>query len=154
MFKTKMFGLLIGIILVLSLVGSALAAGTVTITKETIPILSTKDRVVLTLVWTADSSHVLSDATINATTYQILGYYLISSETLSGATAPTDASVIAIKTASGSTLFTMTLSNSTTVGVLTNYQYVNPINGNLTFSLSGNSVNSATGTCKLTFAAN
>ncbi len=149
----KLFVLLISMILILSLVGSALAAGTVTIVRTTVPVLGTKDRIILTVTWTASTGAVLTDATINSTTYQILGYYLISSETLS-VVAPTASSVINIKTASGSVLFTMTLSTSTSVGVLTNYQYVNPVTGNLTFNLTGNSVNSASGICKLTFSAN
>jgi hypothetical protein len=128
---------------------------TCVITPSVIGFQGQTQRVILTIKWKSDSgAGTVAARTINANTYGITGYYLISSETISTGTAPANGYVATVKTASGSVLFTMTGSNSTSVGVLTNYQYVYPVTGNLTFNLSGVTNTSATATCILVFTAN
>lgn len=145
--------LLLALFLVVVMAGSALAVGTASVTSVAkYTVIREVQRVVITITYTDDTNGTTT--TIDPDTYGIRGWYLISSETLSGKTAPTNGTTVAIKSASGGTLFTMTLSNSTTVSVFTNYQYVDPVTGILTFSLSGNSVNNGTGTVKLVFSAN
>jgi hypothetical protein len=146
--------LLASLVLVLFFTGVSFAAGTFSCTPSPVSVSGSKQRVVLTCTWIADSSHAFSDQTITPADYGIDGWYLISSETLALTPAPTDAYVVAIKTDWGATLFTMTGSNSTSVGVLTNYQKVTPVYFPLTFSVSGNSVNSATGKARLVFTSN
>ena len=152
--KIIRFGLALILLCILATSSFAAETGTFTITPSFVNVLGQKARIYLTIVWAANSSHAFSDRTINAITYGIQGYYLVSSETISGTPAPTDGYVVTIKTANGSSLFSMTGSNSTTVGVLTNYTKVDPVSGNLTFSVSGNSINSSTATCILKFDSN
>ena len=136
------------------------AAGSVTITKEEIVVRHWPNRVILTISWTADASdNSVPDTTISASTYRIKGYFLYSAETNPGSTAPTDNYDISINDADSYDIAGTLLNNRDT----SNTELVNMINaggsyplvrGDLTFSLSGNSVASATGTCILVFIEN
>ncbi len=98
--------------------------------------------------------------TITAATYGIEGWYFYSAETNPGAGPPTDNYDIVINDADSIDLaggLLMNRDTSTTemvnvaLGVLGQYPI---IRGDLSFVLSNNLVNSAAGTCILTFIAN
>ena len=143
--------LLICTMLLITLALSAFSAGTSTIKKTQVASMeSPKEWIVLSIVWVADTSHAFSDLTLSDTTYELDGYELVGIETYPGGTAPTNGYVTAIKDALGVTIGTNTGSN--TAGVISAGSYMIPVTGDLTFSITGNSVNSATATCKLFFA--
>jgi hypothetical protein len=151
--------LLLALFLILIMATSAFAVGTVTITASTASVLNQKSRKIITLTWTADSSdHTVPSTTINAVTYEIEGWYLYSGETNPGGTAPTDNYDIVINDAdtvdiAGGMLMNRDTSNSEIAAIgLGSGQYP-MVRGNLTFVLTNNLVNSATGTCILTFIA-
>lgn len=138
-------------VLLLAIALSAFGAGTSTITKSKIATKENpKEWIILTIVWLADASHVFDDVTLAASTYEIEGYQLVAIETYPGLTAPTNGYTTNIKDALGVTIGTNT--GSATVGVISAGSYMIPVTGNLTFNIDGNSVNSATATCKLIFA--
>jgi hypothetical protein len=107
-----------------------------------------KDKIVIELTWVADASaHTVPDYTLSSD--DLLEYYLYRVVTDPGATAPT-------------ALYDITINDSygdVTAGGLSNrsasateiLETVVPYNEDWTISLSGNSVNSATGIVQLTF---
>ena len=156
--------LLLALFLVLILVESvfAITPGTCTITSSTITVQGQQTRKVLTLSWVASvDAATVPSTTINATTYSIEGWYFFSAETNPGAVAPTDNYDIVINDVDGADLAGGLLLNrdtSVTEGpiaiALGNTGHPPVVRGNLTFVLSNNLVNSATGTCILIFLAN
>ena len=141
------------IILALTLCQPALAAaaGTSVITKTKIASEdSSREWVILTVVWTANASAAFDDVTLNAATYELEGYQLVAIETTPGKVAPTNGYTTNIKDTLAVTVGTNT--GSATVGVISAGSYMIPVWGNLTFNIAGNSVNSATATCLLFFA--
>ena len=155
--------LLLALFLILILAESIFAAtpGTVTITSSTITVQGQASRKTVTLSWVASvDAATVPSTTITAATYGIGGWYFYSAETNPGATAPTDNYDIVINDADSIDLAGGLLANrdtSTTemvnvaLGTLGQYPI---IRGDLTFVLSNNAVNSALGTCILTFIAN
>ncbi len=145
--------LFLAIVLILFLTGSAMAAGSATVSNyQKVDVLQGKgigqyQRIIVTISFTCDSGGTwnVPATTINATTYGLLGYWLVGLETYSATATVTY--VTTISTVLGNTLLTATGSS------LTNYTNVNFVTGNLTFAVSGNSVPSATGTVILTFTA-
>ena len=134
-------------------------AGTVTVVREEIAILEMIARKIITLSWVADASAAtVPSTTINAITYGITGWYLYSAETNPGATAPTANYDIVINDADGLDIAWGLLANrhtsNTEIAFLADSSHGYPVvRGNLTFTLTNNLVNSATGTCILTFIA-
>lgn len=128
-------------------------AGTVTFTKKKIIKNRQLEWIILTGSFTCDSegSFDVPATAINAALQGIEGFMLTASKTMPGETAPTNAYTIDIKDADGAVLLTMT--GSATVGVYTAKSYDVPVTGNLSFTLSGNSVASAVGTCELYFCS-
>lgn len=154
--------LLIAILLSLMVATSVFAVGTVTITSTNVTVMNQVTRKIITLSWVADASlHTVPSTTITAATYGIGGWYFYSAETNpgAGAAAPTDNYDIVINDAdgvdiAGGMLMNRDTANSEIAAIgLGSGQY--PIvRGNLTFVLTNNLVDSATGTCILTFIAN
>ncbi len=155
--------LLLALFLVLILVESVLAAtpGTCVITSSTIYVLTQPTRKVITLSWVASvDAATVPTTTITAATYGIGGWYFYSAETNPGAGPPTDNYDIVINDADSIDLAGGLLMNRDTattemvniaLGILGQYPI---IRGDLTFVLTNNLVNSATGSCILTFIAN
>lgn len=136
-------------------------AGTVTITKSDLFVQNVVARKVLTISWVADSADAtVPNTTITSITYGIGGWYIYSAETNPGAVAPTDNYDITILDAdgvdlAGGMLMNRDTANTEMVGIaLGTIGHYPIVRGNLTFTLSNNLVNSATGTCILTFIAN
>jgi len=156
--------LLLALFLVLILVESVLAAtpGTCVITSSTIYVLTQPTRKVITLSWVASvDAATVPSTTITAATYGIGGWYFLSAETNPGATQPTTLYDITILDADGADLaggLLMNRSATVTEGPIaiglgaTGHPPV--IRGDLTFTLSNNSVNSALGTVILIFVPN
>ena len=150
-----------GIILCLVLLTPVLswAVGTATVSRTTIGATNSRPRIVLTIVWAADAGAVAPDAlTINAETYGISGWYLYSAKTVPGTPSPTDNYDIVINDTSGFDIAGGKLANRDTtaveivnIGTATHGYPI--VNGNLSFVVSGNAVNSATGTLILTFVS-
>ena len=154
--------LLLALLLILCLASSALAAGTVTITSSTIQVLAQPTRKVITLSWQCEAgAATIPNTTIGAETYGIKGWYFYSGETNPGVTAPTTLYDITILDADGADLAGGVLMNRsatvtegpTAIG-LGSTGHPPMVRGDLTFTLSNNSVNAALGTCILTFIAN
>jgi len=128
----------------------AFAAGTVTQTISPIG-----GGYVVTLTWTADAStgSVPNTATSTDATTAIAGLFLARVETNPGATAPTDNYDITVLAASGVDLMGGALANRDTANTEIAFPATaSPlVDGALTITLSGNSVNSAVGTVKLYF---
>jgi len=155
--------LLLALFLIFIMAESVFAAtpGTVTITQSTIYVLTQPTRKVITLSWVASvDAATVPSTTITAATYGIGGWYLYSAETNPGAGPPTDNYDIVINDAdsidlAGGLLMNRDTSNTEMVnialGILGQYPI---IRGDLTFVLSNNLINSAAGTCILTFIAN
>jgi len=152
--------LFLALFLVLILQTSAWAAGTVLINASSMQILGQQSRRIITLSWTADASAAtVPNKVIDASTYDILGWYFFSAETNPGDTAPTDNYDIVINDADGADIAGGLLMNRDTgntemVNIGTSIHGYPIVRGNLTFVLSNNAVNSATGTCILTFLSN
>ncbi len=152
---------ILGIILCLVLLIPALlfAVGTATIARTMIGATNSKPRIVLTIVWAADAGAVAPAATtISASTYGISGWYLYSAKTVPGTPAPTPNYDIVINDTNGFDITGGKLADRHTTAVeLVNIGTAThgyPIaNGDLSFVVSGNSVNSATGTLILTFVS-
>jgi hypothetical protein len=137
------------LIVLLSLLSPpAFAVGTVTQTVE-----SSGSGYTLTLTWTADAAAATVPNTA-ITTFTSGGFFLTMVETNPGATAPTDNYDITILTAAGADLMGGALANrdTSTTEIAFPVTTSPPIDGTITFTLSGNSVNSATGTVKLYFS--
>ena len=109
---------------------------------------------VLTYTWTADAKGVVANSAMSAAdAAMVLGLYLVQAETVPG-TAPTALYDITVLNASGADVMGGGLANrSATLGELAYPATASPvITGVLTFAISGNSVNAATGTVILNFA--
>jgi len=138
----------------------AQAAGTVTITSVKYWVGGGQNRTIITLSWTADAADAtVPSTTIDAALYVIKGWYLYSAETNPGATAPTDNYDIVLNDTddldiAGGLLQNRDTANTEMVNIGTSAHGYPVVKGNLTFSLSNNAVNSATGTLILTFVAN
>ena len=125
----------------------AFGEGTVTYGEGWTPV--TRNVWSLTITWTADSS----DATVPETEIpdQEISGHVMHATTDPGSPAPTDGYGITLKDADGSDVFGGSLSGRDTADTetaepLIPYRY---FSGALTFALTGNSVNSATGTLKV-----
>ena len=155
--------LLLALFLVLIMAESVFAAtaGTCTITQSTIYVLTQPTRKVITLSWVASvDAATVPSTTITAATYGIGGWYFYSAETNPNAGPPTDNYDIVINDAdsidlAGGLLMNRDTSNTEMVnialGILGQYPI---IRGDLTFVLTNNLVNSASGSCIVTFIAN
>ena len=155
----KMKKILLTILMLFLLYSSAFAVGAVTFTIDQIEPANQPRRVIITLSWTADAIA----ATVPSTTIQgalIKGFYLYSAETNPGnAVAPTDNYDIVINDAdgldiAGSLLLNRDTANTEIINIGTSGHGYPIVRGDLTFVLSNNAVNSATGTCILVFVAN
>jgi len=152
--------LLLALFLVFILETSVWAAGDVLINASSMQILGQQSRRIITLSWTADAAAAtVPNKVIDVSTYDVMGWYLYSAETNPGTTAPTDNYDIVINDADGVDIaggLLMNRDTSTTelvcVGISAHGYPI--VRGNLTFVLSNNAVNSATGTCILTFLSN
>jgi len=132
-------------------------AGSGSITKQDITVGGSIERKVLTLAWTGDASGGSMPAvSVVTATYGIEGWFLYSVETNPGATAPTDDYDIVINDADGLDIAGGLLANRDTA----NTEMVSlraaaagypMVRGNLSVVITGNSVNSATGTVIMTF---
>jgi hypothetical protein len=152
---------MLGVILCLAMFAPALAfaVGTSSVSRTTIGATNSRPRIVLTIVWAADSGAVAPAAlTINASTYGISGWYLYSAKTVPGSPSPTPNYDIVINDANGFDIAGGKLADRHTtaveivnIGTATHGYPI--VNGNLSFVVSGNSVNSATGTLILTFVS-
>jgi len=149
--------LLLALFVALMLATNVFAVGTASITGfNTIRVVNSPTRVVLTVAWTDDTAG--TTLAINPVTYGIVGWYLYSAETNPG-TAPTDNYDITLVDADVGDIAGGTLMNRDTITTELVNLGVAPagfpiIRGTFTFTLSGNAVNNATGTCILTFIAN
>ena len=151
---------LIALVLGLSLACPSylLAAGSVTISKPFEVKSTTKTVKEILITWTADASDgSVPDTTIAATTYGLQGFRFYSATTDPGSTAPADNYDITLMDQDGVDVAGGLLMNrdaSSSEGVFSGLSsvYAFPyITGNLTFNLDNNSVNSATGTCRVVF---
>ena len=125
-------------------------AGTVTVTRA--PIKFPRGKIIdkVTIDWTADAA----DGSVPDTPIEGLYGYLLKVLTNPGATAPTDNYDIVLKEPDDTTVDAANslLLNRDTANSEAAYPYVTNavtpvlLTGTYTFSLSGNSVNSATGT--------
>ena len=115
---------------------------------------------VITISWVADNTTgSVPNLTIDVNLYGIEGWYLYSAETNPGTTAPTDNYDIVINDTEGVDIAGSLLNNrdetNTELVLIGTASHGFPVvKGNLTFSLSNNSVNSATGTLILIFISN
>lgn len=156
--------LILALFLVFIMAESVFAAtpGTCTISSQVITVQNQQSRKILTLSWVASvDAATVPATTITATTYGIEGWYLYSGETNPGATQPTPNYDITITDADGADLaggMLMDRSATATQGpvamALGTTGHYPVVRGNLTFTLSNNAVNSALGTCILTFISN
>jgi len=152
----KLIVLVLFLILIMAESVFAATPGTCTITQSTIYVLTQPTRKVITLSWVASvDAATVPSTTITAATYGIGGWYLYSAETNPG-TTPTDNYDITITDADGVDIAGgLLLDRDTSTTELVNLGATlfgrSIVRGNLTFALSGNSVNSATGTCILIF---
>ncbi|MFZ5989421.1 MAG: hypothetical protein ACOYWZ_20185 [Bacillota bacterium] len=144
------------IILILLMLGFAtytFAAGSSNITFFDV----IKDKKTMTISWIADASNAtVPDLTIDASLYELKGWYLYSAETDPGGIAPTDNYDIVLNNTNGIDVAGGLLANrdiSTTEMVnISSSAFGYPIvRGDLTFSLSNNATNSATGILILIF---
>lgn len=112
---------------------------------------------IITISWVADNATgAVPNLTIDPTLYNLKGWYLYSAETNPGSTAPTDLYDITLTDADGLDIAWSLLNNRSTTNtelvlVSTASTGFPVIRGNLTFTLTNNSVNSATGTLILIF---
>lgn len=156
----KRFIKLILIAMIFAIPSLSWAVGSVTISASTITVQNEPTRRVITLSWVADASAAtVPDTTINAITYEIEGWYLYSAETNPGSPAPTANYDMYLNDADGFDIAGNLLENRhTTTTELVNIGTATHgyplVRGNITFTLSGNNVNSAVGTCILTLLAN
>ena len=156
----KLKKLLLAIVLVALLAAPVWAAGTVTITSSAVTVQGDVWRKVITLSWVADAAEAtVPPTTITAVTYGIGGWYLYTAETNPGSTAPTDDYDMVLNDADGLDVAGGLLTNrdaiaTEIVSMGTSAHGYPAIRGDLTFVLSDNSVNSATGTLILIFVAN
>ena len=152
--------LILALFLILILKTSVWAAGDVLINASSMQILGQQSRRIITLSWTADASNAtVPNKVIDVTTYDVLGWYLYSAETNPGTVAPTSNYDIVINDGDGADiagglLMNRHTSNTEMVNIGTSIHGYPIVRGNLTFTLSNNAVNSATGTCILSFLAN
>ena len=140
-----------------SAIRNAEAAGTVTQSLEVLPNIWGPKAYVLTLSWTADAAAatVPDTSTTDDITNQIKGLFLYMVVTNPGAVAPTDNYDITIEDTDGIDIMGGALQNRDQTNTEQAMPFVGasyaprPIGGTLTLKISGNSVNSATGTVKL-----
>lgn len=147
------------ILMVFLIYSSAFAVGTVVFSPAPVVIeVAGQKRVIITLAWTADAG----DATVPSTTIQgslIKGYFLYSIQTDPGVGPPTTLYDIIINDANGADIAGGLLADrSSTVTQIVNLGASTSgypiIRGDLTFTLSNNSQNSAAGVCILIFVTN
>lgn len=142
---------LVGILMVCP---QAYSSGTATVTLSGKWGSTPAKKRAVTIAWVDDTSG--TTATITASSMGIEGWYLYSCETNPGSTAPTDNYDITISDSDGVDVMFGALANRDT----SNSEIAFPasgyplVAGNLTFSLSGNSVNNALGTCTCVFLEN
>ena len=152
--------LLLSLLLVLALAVPAWAVGTVAITSSNVTVQGNVWRKVITLSWVADAATAtVPPTTITTATYGIGGWYLYTAETNPGSTAPTGNYNIVLNDADGLDVAGGLLANrdataTEIVNVGASAHGYPAIRGDLTFVLSDNVVNSATGTLILIFVAN
>lgn len=147
--KRWVLAILMPILLILMLLVPALseAAGTVTTTKSRLA----AGMAAYTMSWTADAA----DGSVPATASPVFNGYVFLVATNPGATAPTDNYDITLTDSDGVDISGGELLNRDTisseqavpkVGAIYGSRYVE---GGVTLNLTGNSVNSATGTVKI-----
>ena len=145
--------------LILLIASQVFAAGSAVITKGDILVMNYVQRKVLTIAITAGTSGAFTDSTINASTYQITGWYLYSVETIPGVSVPPGAAyTITLKDADGLDLAAGLLSSRSTTATelinIGNSAYGYPmVRGNLTLGISGLTTTAATTTIRITFVA-
>lgn len=135
------------------------AAGSSTTTSSKIMVDNKVQRVIVTIAWTGGTgvdAGTIPNVTITPATYGVEGWYLYSVETNPGAVAPTDNYDLVINDADGKDIAGGLLANRD----LTNTELVLAglggfgfpiVRGPLTLVLSGNSVESSTGTIIIIF---
>jgi hypothetical protein len=136
----------------------AFGAGTVTVTAPTFNY--EKDKAFISIAWVGDAGGgTLPATTINMSSYKLIGWYLYSVETDPGDTAPTDNYDITITDANSLDICYSQALNRDTANTEIAFCsasgkgfYV--VRGSLTVNISGNAVNSATGTIILTLLKN
>lgn len=150
--------LMLALFLVLVMAVSSWAAGTASVTgHDKIHVLREQQRVILTITWVDDTAG--TTLAIDPKTYSITGWYLYTAETNPGGTAPTALYDITLVDADGADIAGGVLLNRSAtvtelVNVGTSAAGYPVMRGSVTFTLSGNDVNNATGTLILTFVAN
>jgi hypothetical protein len=148
---------IIAVIALMMLMASfACAAGSVTFTTE----FPNRDRgyAIITISWTGDASTGSVPSTEFPDISSIRGYYIIKASTKPGTVNPTALYDIAINNEIGD-IMGGALGNLAAATASTNISPLDsggmpalvPVDGPLTFVLTNNSVNSATGTVKLYF---
>ena len=110
--------------------------------------------------WTAAANGAVANITLSTSEYnflQGLGYYLYFMRTDPSTTAPTDNYDVVVEDSTGNDILGGAGANRDTANTETVMPLVGesgelfPVDGALTIKISGNSVNSATGTIKLYF---
>lgn len=143
--------------LILLFAVQSFAVGTSTITVNNVIQQGQKTIVTITVAWTAHTDGSFTSVDISSYMGEVYGMFLFAIETNPGATAPqdnyditlTDADGVDILMSAGTNRHTTT-SQYAVVPIGTYFNRI-PIDGGLTFNLSGNNVNSATGTAKFIF---
>jgi hypothetical protein len=154
-FKMKKILLIIlAILMFAGIIQSAYAVGTATVTPRYIYEAGQVRRTILTVSWTDDTNG--TTYVINPTSYNIMGWYLYSAETNPGSGPPTDNYDITLVDAdtydlAGGLLMNRDTSTTEMVNMGNAPASYPMITDNFTFTLSGNSVNNATGTLILLF---
>lgn len=157
-----MKALFMAVVLVLCVSVSAWAAGSTSVTCTSLrnspagqPITDSGNKTCM-VSFTADASDgSVPSSTVSASTYGLYGLNLYAVETNPGSTAPTDNWDVAITDSDSVDVCGNTAnrdqSNSEYVYCATSTQPYKVVDGDLTVAITGNSVNSATGTVKLIF---
>ena len=149
--------LMLIISLITLLLASSMAQGVESTTVAAPSFSHDGNKAVITITWVTAADGSLASTTLLTTSHLrgLQGWYLYAVETYPGGTAPTNAYVITIKDSAGFDLAAGKIIGSATVpAVAFCYQAGGsflPVFGNLVFALTGNIVNSATGTAKLFF---
>jgi hypothetical protein len=140
--------LVLALLLALTLVSSVFAVdGTATITRNDIWVSNTLQRKVLFIAIVGGTSGAFTDATINAATYGVTGWYLYSASIIAGSPAPNDGYGIALKDIDGVDLTQSLLSFLSNAGSwlvnIGNGGFWYPVvRSNLTLSITGMGVSS------------
>ena len=155
----KVFLVLVAVVMIGLFAQNVYPAGSSNITDQMNYTDKDFKKKILTISWVADSSNAtIPDLVINATMYGVQGWYLYSAKTDPGSTAPTDNYDIVINVDGfdicGGVLANRDTTNTEMALVVTAAHGFPIVTGDMTVSISGNSVNSATGVIVLTFVAN